>query len=153
VPTSGNRSRARTRSPRDADHAPDDPVRRLADLLSADRLVGIAVRDQDRTDIVAISDDAARLLRDLVHELAQAEISPATPKVWLTTQEAADRLHVSRPFLIGLLEKGEIPFRKVGTHRRILFTDLAAYKRRSDEARLNALDELAAEAQALGLGY
>jgi excisionase family DNA binding protein len=71
----------------------------------------------------------------------------------LTTQEAADYLNVSRPYLVGLLEKGQIPFRKVGTHRRIKFADLMAFFKRTEEERRRVMDELAAQAQELGLGY
>lgn len=62
----------------------------------------------------------------------------------LTTQEAADMLNVSRPFLIKLLESKEMPFRTVGRHRRIRAEDLFAYKEKRDKARSDALSDLAA---------
>jgi excisionase family DNA binding protein len=71
----------------------------------------------------------------------------------LTTQPAADVLSVSRPHLIGLLEDGNIPFRRVGQHRGIRTDDLLAYHRKDDEQPRRVADVLTADAQELGMGY
>lgn len=71
----------------------------------------------------------------------------------LTTQEAADYLNVSRPFLIRLLEQGKLPFEMVGTHRRIRFADLEVFRKETEERRKSTMDQLAAQAQELGMGY
>ncbi|SRR6266496_972966 len=68
----------------------------------------------------------------------------------LTTQQAADVLNVSRPYLIGLLERGELPHRLVGRHRRIRFDDLMEYVRQDDRRRKTAADELTRLDQELG---
>lgn len=61
----------------------------------------------------------------------------------LTTIDASKMLGISRQFLVTLLEKGEIPFFKVGTHRRLYARDVLAYKARRDASRRKALDDLA----------
>lgn len=70
---------------------------------------------------------------------------------YMTTQQAANILGVSRPFLIKLLKQGEIPYTKVGTHRKIYLEDLINYKEKRDKQREEALDELINMTEELGL--
>ena len=69
----------------------------------------------------------------------------------LTTRQAADILNVSRPFLVKLLESGDIPFHKVGRHRRIRREDVMNYKQKLRRDREAILDKMVAEAQEMGL--
>lgn len=80
-------------------------------------------------------------------------VTVATQYTELSTQQAADLLNVSRPYLILLLEQGNIPHHKVGSHRRVLFSDVVAYKELSYTKRRSALDELTRQAQELNMGY
>ena len=71
----------------------------------------------------------------------------------MTTVEAAHFLNVSRPFVIKEIEQGRLKHHKVGTHRRIAYEDLVAYKTMMRDGQRQALQSLADDAQELGLGY
>ncbi|MBW4666121.1 MAG: helix-turn-helix domain-containing protein [Cyanomargarita calcarea GSE-NOS-MK-12-04C] len=105
-------------------------------------------------EIVTIPTAALSLLVEILIQMADGNTVSIIPlKKELTTQEAADILQVSRPYLVQLLESGEIPYRKVGTRRRILTQDIINYKNRIDAARSQTLAELSAQAQELNMGY
>ncbi|WP_018654321.1 helix-turn-helix domain-containing protein [Actinomadura flavalba] len=106
-----------------------------------------------------LADEALVLPRDVVTMLAYMLTQLAAGRgvtmipnhAELTTHQAADILNVSRPYLIGLVDRGEIPHRLVGRHRRILFEDLMAYKQQSDADSRKAADDLVALSEELGL--
>jgi excisionase family DNA binding protein len=97
---------------------------------------------------------AVNLLVEVLTQIAQGNTVNLLPiQAELTTQEAANLLNISRPHLIKIIDRGDLPCRKVGKHRRILSTDLVIYKQQKDRLRAAALDELAALSQELNMGY
>ncbi len=97
---------------------------------------------------VALPASLYHILRRVVPLLAHGESVAVVPtQTDMTTQEAADFLNMSRPSLVKLLEDGTIPHSKVGTHRRVRFVDVLAYKKQRSEGRKELLNEMLAVAQ------
>ena len=114
------------------------------------RMIG----SKKRGDQFILPAAVVRVLRQTLSAMADGQgitLLPAEGVV--TTQQAAALLHVSRPHVIELLERGDLPFHKVGSHRRVRLKDVLAYKKRVDAARLKTLGKLTAQAQELGMGY
>lgn len=135
-----------------------EAARQLAEYLSAaqpaDRLVLRAEEAGAASPPLIVPAAALHLFQTVLNALAAGNAVTVVPiDAELTTQQAADLLNVSRPYVVKLIETDKLPARLVGTHRRILVKDLLEYRRRDDEQRGHLLDELTAEAQELGLGY
>lgn len=116
----------------------------------------ISVRSQadDGEVSVVVPAEAFELFLAVLAQLANGNAVTVVPvHAEFTTQQAAEMLGVSRPYLVKLLDEGKIPHRMVGTHRRVLAADLLAYKTADDATRKLVVDELTAEAEKLGLGY
>lgn len=122
-------------------------------LAKGNSSMQLRVTDPDGTsETVTIPQAAFRLLVRILAEMASGNAVRLIPHhAELTTQEAAELLNVSRPYLVRLLDDGRIPFHKVGTHRRVLFRDVMTYKAEHRRKRGAALDELTRLDQELGL--
>ena len=122
-----------------------------ANDVEAARSVLDALRAGEAVTFGEMPEGLKRLLLDLLTQIARNEPVAIMPQeAQLTTKEAADLLGVSRPHLVKLLEQGEIPFTRVGKHRRVLLKDVLRYQER---AREEALNNLQRQAQELGLDY
>ncbi|MBA3852994.1 MAG: DNA-binding protein [Gemmatimonas sp.] len=129
-------------------------ARRLANSLRAhtDGTVTIST-DIDGEQPVVLPRRAAQMLVELLAQMANGNAVTLVPvHERLTTQQAADLLNVSRPFLVKLVETGAIPYEMVGTHRRLRAEDVFAYRRLQERKSRGALAELSALDQELGFG-
>lgn len=125
-----------------------------ASLHAFNRLEQDEIELQINTQTVRLPLMAMKLLQRILSELAEGNAVTVTPiQPEISTQEAADLLNVSRPYLVGLLENNTIPHRKVGTHRRVPLKALLEYKAASRAKAEKAMQELADLSQELGLGY
>jgi excisionase family DNA binding protein len=102
-------------------------------------------------DALVVPRQAVIMFAQVLGFLANGQGVNVTPlNAMFTTQQAADFLNVSRPYLIKLLEEGKIQYEKVGTHRRVAFGELLEYKRGDEQERKQAADELTRLGQELG---
>jgi excisionase family DNA binding protein len=114
----------------------------------------VEIKVQGGEVFLRIPTKALSLLVTILGNMAEGKSITLIPSdAVLSTQQAADFLNVSRPHLVKLLEEGQIPFEKAGTHRRIELNNLVAYKRNLKTNRNKNLDFLAKQAQDLNLGY
>lgn len=130
-----------------------ETIKRVASDLAAhpDRNRYVLVDDTERVQM-QLPASLMRVLLEAANQLAQGNsIAIIHYEQELTTQQAADLLSVSRPYLIKLLENGQIPYHRVGSHRRIRLGDLLDYKRSRDRLRKDHLNEIVRVSESLGL--
>jgi excisionase family DNA binding protein len=109
---------------------------------------------EEQCATLEVPPQALRLFADILGKMAQHQsITLVSQKALLTTQEAANLLNVSRPFIVKQLEAKKIDFIRVGRHRRIAFDKLIEYRDSMQHQSEDALQALADEAQRLDMGY
>ena len=125
----------------DEEESARQAARVLARSMTGEGIVSLCVKDGE--DVVELPKTLADLLLNLLGHVGKGEAVTLVPRgSQLSTQQAADILNVSRPFLIKLIEDGELECFKVGTHRRLEASEVFAYREKRELARSDALDEL-----------
>jgi excisionase family DNA binding protein len=129
-------------------------LRETSERIKDNKSGFVKIKILENGEFLQIPRKALTLLFEILSNMAQGKSITLIPSdTEVSTQQAADMLKVSRPHLVKLLEEGAIPFKKVGTHRRIELKDLITYERKFKENRNEKLDFLAKQAQELNLGY
>ena len=128
--------------------------RTLSKYANSDRVRMSLEGSNGVSDELVLPGPVLQVLLDVLSEMGQGNAVSLIPHHQeVSTQEAADLLNVSRPYLVKLLEAGKIPFRKVGSHRRALLVDILSYKDQVDTSRTQSLDKLAGLSQSEDMGY
>jgi excisionase family DNA binding protein len=129
--------------------AQEEQVHELHELLQREgkaRLVG-----KGGQPVLELPDAIFELLMKILSVMQQGKAISIVPVMQdLTTQQAAELLGISRPFLVKLLEAGKLPFHLAGTHRRIYLKDLMMYKQQRDQERRASIERLAEAADQSG---
>jgi excisionase family DNA binding protein len=125
--------------------------RRLAELEAQHEVARLVGPDGSEIPFPASAFQALQRVIEAMSRGASIALVPQGKE--LTTKQAADLLHVSRPFLVRQLLGKEIPFEKVGSHRRVRLEDVLAYRGRRARERQRLLDDMAASAQEVEGGY
>ncbi len=126
----------------------------FAQAVKKKRSEAVTIRLQESEVAITIPRKALELLEFILVSMAQGKALSLIPSdSELSTQQAADMLNISRPHLVKLLEHGALPFKKVGSHRRIQLADLLAYEVQQATQQAQHLHFLAQQAQELNLGY
>jgi len=143
------------REPLVANEAEADIARSAAEKLrkiaEANQDVSLSVREMPNVVVPLPARAVHVILRLLIAMSERIPVSVIPHEAELTTQQAADYLNVSRPYLTNLIDKGEIKHRMVGRRRRVRFADLLEFEAKSKEERQDAIKQMVADAKRLNL--
>jgi excisionase family DNA binding protein len=116
------------------------------------RKKSVRIKIEESKETVELPKAALEMLTAILSHMSEGKaISIVPSEVEITTQQAAEILNVSRPFIVKLLENGNIPFKKVGSHRRLKLKDLEAYREKERAKQQAAIQDLADITQELGI--
>lgn len=126
-------------------------IRKISKLYKNNKSsIELAVKEDGTTFQLPVS--ALHSIETILKNLAEGKNSEIVSEIqYLTTQQAADYLDVSRPFVVRLMEAGKLPYKKVGRHRRVLFSELKNYEEKQQQVALGKLKKLTEESQLLNL--
>ena len=120
-----------------------------ADALMRGRAVVVSA---SAADPVELPEAAIAVLTDALEHLRRGhQVRVIADDEEVTTQAAADLLSVSRPYVVALIDRRELPCRKVGSRRRLRLADVLTYREIQQARQRDAADALASEAQELGI--
>ena len=123
-------------------------IRQFLEQHTETKAVSLSLPADDDDILVEMPVDVLELLIRVLSQTASGNAVAVAPvKAELTTQQAADLLNVSRPYLVKLLDQRRIPFRRVGNRRRLLLADVVAFKHADEAERRSISAELTAEGQ------
>jgi len=126
--------------------------RTLATHLGKSNGSPLEIRDRDTGETLKLPASAAKALMQILIEMGQGHaVSVTSVHAELSTQQAADILNVSRPYLVKLVDEGALPSRKVGVQRRLMLNDVIAYKKEMYAKQLKGMEELSTLSEELGL--
>jgi excisionase family DNA binding protein len=133
----------------------DSQLAKTTSTLLARRGKGeVKLKVAGQGEAIPLPPSVVELLQYILNETAQGNpVTLLSLESELTTQQAADILNVSRPYFVKLLNEKKLPYRKVGSHRRVLLKDVLVYKQNMNQASDRALQALVDEAQDLEMGY
>lgn len=126
---------------------------RVSEKIISKSMSFVRIRVQGEQGHIDVPGKVFSMLQQIISHMADGRGVALIPSdAEISTQRAAELLHMSRPHMVKLLEEGEIPYRKVGTHRRVLMKDVMRYEARLQKQRAKQLAFLAKQAQELGFG-
>lgn len=129
-------------------------LKEISNKLRTVSTSSVKIKIQETGEFITIPKKAISMLISILSNMSEGKsISIIPTDSEMSTQQAADLLNVSRPHLIKLLENNTIPFKKVGSHRRILLRDLVSYEKALLKVREEKLKFISEQAQELNLGY
>lgn len=129
-------------------------IESVSKILRAKKRKSVQIKIKESQEFITIPMDALIFLEAILKNMADGKtISLVPSNSEVSTQQAAEMLNVSRPHLIKILDQKKIPFKRVGSHRRILVEDIAKYLIIQEKERITQLDFLANQAQELKMGY
>ncbi|WP_373515172.1 excisionase family DNA-binding protein [Persicitalea sp.] len=131
-----------------------ESLRRLNAATQNNKSTQVKIQVEESGELISIPPKALDVLATILSHMAEGKAtSVVAADAELSTQQAAELLGASRPHIVKLLEEGTIPFKKVGSHRRVLLEDILKYQTELRLKRKERLKFLAKQAQELGLGY